>query len=127
VDELGRFFIVDRIKELIKVKGNQVAPAELEALLLEHPAIVDVAVIGIPTPDGDEKPMAFVVKHPSLAVSVQEVEDFVKDKTVRYKWLAGGVEWTTEIPKSPSGKILRRQLREQMKEKLKQERNTAKL
>lgn len=54
IDDAGHFFIVDRIKELIKVKGNQVAPAELEALLLEHPAVADVAVIGITNTDGDE-------------------------------------------------------------------------
>jgi len=62
VDHDGMFFIVDRKKELIKVKGNQVAPAQLEALLLEHPGIADAAVIGMLTEDGNEKPRAFVVR-----------------------------------------------------------------
>jgi len=116
VDDRGNFFIVDRKKELIKVKGNQVAPAELEALLLEHPAVADVAVIGMPTEDGDEKPRAFVVLQPdttSQRVTPEEIANFVQDKVVRYKRLAGGVEFVDSIPKNPSGKILRRLLRDQ--------------
>lgn len=120
VSESGSFFIVDRKKELIKVKGNQVAPAELEALLLEHPAIADVAVIGMPTPDGDEAPRAFVVRQASEAgkkVTEEEVKKFVEGKVVRYKRLAGGVTFVESIPKNPSGKILRRQLRDEYKVK----------
>ncbi|KAK5949814.1 hypothetical protein OHC33_009203 [Knufia fluminis] len=112
VDEDGMFFIVDRIKELIKVKGNQVAPAELEALILDHKAIADVAVIGLPTLDGDERPKAFCVKQPGAQVTEQDVIDFVKDKVIHYKRLNGGVEFVDAIPKNPSGKILRRQLRD---------------
>ena len=113
VDEHGTFFIVDRIKELIKVKGNQVAPAELEALILDHKHVADVAVIGIPTPDGDEKPRAYVVRQPGSEgkVTEQDIMDFVKDKVVRYKRLEGAV-FVDTIPKNPSGKILRRQLRD---------------
>ncbi|KAJ9652740.1 hypothetical protein H2198_008012 [Neophaeococcomyces mojaviensis] len=102
IDDAGHFFIVDRIKELIKVKGNQVAPAELEALLLEHPA-----------------PRAFVVRQPDVASQKTTKDDlirFVESKVIRYKRLAGGVEWVTAIPKNPSGKILRRQLRNSMKQ-----------
>lgn len=120
VDENGLFTIVDRKKELIKVKGNQVAPAELEALLLEHPAIADAAVIGMPTPDGDEAPRAFVVLQPddtSQKTTVEEVQNFVKDKVARHKRLTGGVTWIDAVPKNPSGKILRRQLRDQYKSK----------
>lgn len=120
VDDDGCFFIVDRIKELIKVKGNQVAPAELEALIIEHSAIQDVAVIGIPTPDGDEIPRAYCVKQPGAEVSEQEIRDFVKDKVIYYKRLAGGCEFVDAIPKNPSGKILRRQLRELAAKKAKQ-------
>lgn len=120
VDEEGCFFIVDRMKELIKVKGNQVAPAELEALIIEHPAVQDVAVIGLPTPDGDEKPKAFCVKQPGAKVSEQEICDFVKDKVVHYKRLAAGCEFVEAIPKNPSGKILRRQLRDLAAQKAKQ-------
>lgn len=125
VDEKGHFFIVDRIKELIKVKGNQVAPAELEALLLDHPAVQDVAVIGLPTEDGDEKPRAYIVKQPGVQVAEKEVSEFVHDKVVPYKRLAGGVEFIDAIPKNPSGKILRRQLRDMAAKKMKE--NRAKL
>jgi len=123
VDEHGKFFIVDRKKELIKVKGNQVAPAELEALLLEHPAIADVAVIGMPTADGDEKPRAFVVRQPdekSQRITAEEIAKFIEDKVVRYKRLAGGVEFLEVIPKNPSGKILRRHLRDEAKVRMEQ-------
>ncbi|KIW98274.1 uncharacterized protein Z519_01858 [Cladophialophora bantiana CBS 173.52] len=115
VDNEGCFYIVDRIKELIKVKANQVAPAELESLILEHPAVADVAVIGIPTTDGDERPRAFVLRQPHIQVSEQEIFDYVKERTVAYKWLTAGVQWVDAIPKNPSGKILRRQLREASK------------
>lgn len=124
VDEEGRFFIVDRKKELIKVKGNQVAPAELEALLLEHPAIADAAVIGMPTPDGDEKPRAFVVRQAGTdaqKLTADDVKQFVESKVVRYKRLAGGVEFLDTIPKNPSGKILRRQLRDATRERMRKE------
>lgn len=111
---------MDRKKELIKVKGNQVAPAELEALLLEHPAIADVAVIGMPTPDGDEAPRAFVVRQTGEAgknVTEDEITKFVENKVVRYKRLKGGVGFLDSIPKNPSGKILRRELRDRFKVK----------
>ncbi|KIV97719.1 hypothetical protein PV10_01432 [Exophiala mesophila] len=111
----GEFVIVDRLKELIKVKGHQVAPAELEALLLEHPAINDAAVIGIPTPDGDESPHAFIVREPSKAGNLMtaiEIQKFVEAKVARYKRLSGGATFVEEIPRNPSGKILRRQLRD---------------
>lgn len=77
-DEKGLFYITDRLKELIKVKGLQVAPAELEALLLTHPKITDVAVIGVPDERLGEAPKAFVVKKEGL--SENEVEDFVAGK-----------------------------------------------
>lgn len=121
VDEAGMFHIVDRKKELIKVKGNQVAPAELEALLLEHDAIADAAVIGMPTEDGDEAPRAFVVRQPGKNVGEDEVKKFIEGKVVRYKFLKGGVEFVDVIPKNPSGKILRRQIRDAAKERLKKE------
>lgn len=120
VDEEGHFFIVDRIKELIKVKGNQVAPAELEALILDHPGVSDVAVIGIQTPDGDEKPRAYCVRQHGEAgqkVTETDVAKFVENKVIRYKRLTGGVEFVDAIPKNPSGKILRRQLRDMAKKK----------
>lgn len=122
VDEEGKFYIVDRKKELIKVKGNQVAPAELEALLLEHPAVADAAVIGVPTPDGDESPRAYVMLQPdekSKATKPNEIAAFVAKNVARHKKLTGGVYFIDSIPKNPSGKIMRRLLRDQAKEEQK--------
>ncbi|CAI4212640.1 unnamed protein product [Parascedosporium putredinis] len=113
--------IVDRIKELIKVKGHQVAPAELEAHILAHPDVDDVAVIQIPDLKSGEVPKAFVVKA-SHATSRSDQElaaiitKHVEDHKAHYKWIKGGVEFLDAIPKSPSGKILRRLLRDQEKE-----------
>ncbi|XGW09723.1 hypothetical protein V3C99_011751 [Haemonchus contortus] len=111
VDEYRNLFIVDRLKELIKVKGLQVAPAELEDLLLAHPLIRDAAVIGVPDKKAGELPKAFVVRA-SDALTEEEVKLWIKDKVSSYKRLAGGVEFINEIPKSPAGKILRRELRD---------------
>jgi 4-coumarate--CoA ligase len=122
VDEEDKFYIVDRKKELIKVKGNQVAPAELEALLLEHPAIADAAVIGVQTPDGDESPRAYVVLQPdgkSKATKPDEIAAWVAKDVARHKRLTGGVHVIDAIPKNPSGKILRRFLRDQANEEQK--------
>ncbi|KAG4033008.1 hypothetical protein MFRU_005g00320 [Monilinia fructicola] len=120
VDSQNRFFIVDRMKELIKVKGNQVAPAELEALLLEHPGIADVAVIGVTIEDG-EVPRAYVVRSGNengKVLSKEEVVKWVEGRTSRFKWLKGGVGFVEAIPKNPSGKILRKMLREKAKEEM---------
>ncbi|KAF4255143.1 hypothetical protein KXW98_009382 [Aspergillus fumigatus] len=113
-------FIVDRIKELIKVKGLQVAPAELEAHLLTHPAVADCAVIAIPDEAAGEVPKAIVVKSASAGnddeAIIQSIKKHVEDHKARHKWLKGGVRFIDVIPKSPSGKILRRLLRDQEKE-----------
>ncbi|KIW70046.1 hypothetical protein PV04_02357 [Phialophora macrospora] len=114
VDKDGFVIIQDRIKELIKVKGLQVAPAELEDLLLGHPLVEDVAVIGAEDPYAGEVPKAFVVlkdRSYDRARARDELLRFVQDKLSRHKWLDGGVEFVEEIPKSASGKILRRLLR----------------
>ncbi|RYP13591.1 hypothetical protein DL767_010663 [Monosporascus sp. MG133] len=115
------FSIVDRIKELIKVKGHQVAPAELEAHLLSHPAVADCAVIAVPDLDAGEVPKAFVVKSASAALKPDEevtrdICKHVEEHKARYKWLKGGVEFIDVVPKSPSGKILRRLLKDREKE-----------
>ncbi|KAI0391595.1 acetyl-CoA synthetase-like protein [Xylariaceae sp. FL0594] len=108
----GFFFIVDRKKELIKYKGNQVAPAELEAVLISHPKILDAAVIGVPG-EGTEVPRAYLVVANKKEISAQEIIDwFYKQGLSHYKALRGGVVFVDAIPKSPSGKILRRDLRE---------------
>lgn len=115
-------FIVDRIKELIKVKGLQVAPAELEAHLLSHPAVADCAVIPVPDDAAGEVPKAFVVKSGSVGLEendrmvARDICKHVESHKARHKWLKGGVEFLDVIPKSPSGKILRRLLRDKEKE-----------
>lgn len=112
VDNDGYFFIVDRLKELIKYKGFQVPPAELESLLLSHPQVNDAAVIGVPDESCGELPMAFIVRQPGSEVTAQEIVAFVAGHTSPAKRLRGGVRFVVEIPKNPSGKILRRVLRE---------------
>lgn len=106
-DTDGHFFIVDRAKELIKYKGFQVPPAELEALLLTHPAIADAAVIPCPDEEAGEVPKAFVVLRGTA--TAEEIMDFVEERVAPYKKLRF-VEFTDKIPKSASGKILRRML-----------------
>jgi acyl-CoA synthetase (AMP-forming)/AMP-acid ligase II len=108
-DADGHFTIVDRLKELIKYKGYQVAPAELEALLLTHPAVADAAVIGIPDEEAGELPKAFVVARGD--VSAEELLAFVAGQVAPYKKLRR-LEFTDAIPKAPSGKLLRRVLRD---------------
>jgi acyl-CoA synthetase (AMP-forming)/AMP-acid ligase II len=155
-DEEGQFYVVDRLKELIKVKGYQVggpltvtmfglfifshnmaahtvggltslvsmcctyrpslrlcqvAPAELEEILRSHPEIEDAAVFGVPNERAGEVPRAFVVpRRPDI--SEEDVKQFVAAKVSEHKWLKGGVQFVTRIPKSPSGKILRRDLKD---------------
>jgi acyl-CoA synthetase (AMP-forming)/AMP-acid ligase II len=106
-DDEGFFFIVDRAKELIKYKGFQVAPAELEAVLLTHPSVADAAVIPVPDDEAGEIPKAFVVKRAD--VGVEEVVAYVAARVAPHKKVRR-VEFIEQIPKSPSGKILRRVL-----------------
>jgi acyl-CoA synthetase (AMP-forming)/AMP-acid ligase II len=110
-DEDGFFRIVDRLKELIKYKGYQVPPAELEALLAAHPAVADVAVIGVPDEEAGELPKAFVVPAAEEEIDPEELIAWVADRVAPQKRIRL-VEITDEIPKSPSGKILRRLLAE---------------
>ena len=110
VDDEGSFAIVDRLKELIKYKGYQVAPAELEAVLLTHPSVADAAVIPSPDLETGEVPKAFVVlRNP---VTAEELMAFVADRVAPHKKVRR-VEFIDRIPKSPTGKILRRVLVEQ--------------
>jgi 4-coumarate--CoA ligase len=110
-DEDGHLYIVDRVKELIKYKGFQVPPAELEALLITHPDVADVAVIGVPDDEAGELPKAFIVRREGSSVSETDLQDFVKEKVASYKQVRQ-VAFVDEIPKSASGKILRRMLRD---------------
>jgi long-chain acyl-CoA synthetase len=111
LDEDGYAYIVDRKKEMIKYKGFGIAPAEMEALLLEHPAIVDSAVIGVPDESGEELPKGFVVLRAGSTLTPDEVIAFANGKLAGYKKLHF-VEIIQAIPKTASGKILRRELRE---------------
>ena len=110
VDENGFFYIVDRLKELIKYKGYQVAPAELEAVLVSHPKVRDAGVIGVLNEDGEEIPKACVVCDDGL--EGEELMAYVAERVAPYKRVRE-VEFVDEVPKSASGKILRRLLREQ--------------
>lgn len=114
-DNEKQFFIVDRIKELIKWKGYQVPPAEIEGVLLSHLKIRDAAVIGVPDDLVGELPLAFVVKADDN-LTEDEVIQFVAKSASPAKRLHGGVRFIKEIPKNPSGKILRRELRELVKQ-----------
>jgi 4-coumarate--CoA ligase len=111
VDEDHHVSIVDRVKELIKYKGFQVPPAELEALIVSHPKVLDVAVIGIPDDEAGELPKAFVVAVPGSGITAEELQEYVAEHVSSYKRIRI-VEFVDEIPKSPSGKILRRLLRD---------------
>jgi acyl-CoA synthetase (AMP-forming)/AMP-acid ligase II len=115
VDEDGWWFVVDRVKELIKYKGYQVAPAELEALLLSSPDVQDVAVIGVHDDDGEEIPKAFIVRTPGSTATEDDLMAFVAEQAAPYKRVRR-VEFIEAVPKSASGKILRRQLRDKERE-----------
>lgn len=133
------------MKEMIKVKGFQVAPAELEGHLIDHPSVAEVGVIGVPDEYAGELPLAFIVLRQQAAEEIKnnpgatsslktEIfrvsacvacmgvyadswNQFVMDAKSRYKWLDGGIEFVDSIPKSPSGKILRRTLRDSVVKK----------
>jgi acyl-CoA synthetase (AMP-forming)/AMP-acid ligase II len=108
-DEDGWFYLVDRVKELIKYKGFQVAPAELEAVLLEHPGVADAAVVASPDEEAGEVPKAFIVTADDADLDIEDVKAFVAARVASYKQLRR-VELTDAIPKSASGKVLRRVL-----------------
>ncbi|KAF9890638.1 hypothetical protein FE257_005769 [Aspergillus nanangensis] len=121
-DAHNNFYITDRVKELIKYKGFQVAPAELEGILIDHVAVDDVAVIGVER-DGTEVPLAYVVrssKSKSSGVSADQeaanIGEWLGNKVAYHKKLRGGVQFIDQIPKSATGKVLRRVLKERAKE-----------
>lgn len=110
-DSDGYLFVVDRVKELIKYKGLQVAPAELEGVIQAHPEVADVAVIPVPDTEAGEIPKAFVVRKPNVAVTAEAIMAYVADRVSSHKKVRE-VEFIDAIPKVPSGKILRRELRD---------------
>ena len=103
VDAKGHLRIVDRLKELIKYKGHQVAPAELEDVLLSHPSIADAAVIGIPDEAAGEVPRAFVKIQAGATLEEKEVVDYVNERVGAFSWLRGGAEFIDAIPKGKRG------------------------
>jgi 4-coumarate--CoA ligase len=116
VDDDDEIFIVDRLKEIIKYKGLQVAPAELEALLITHPSIIDAAVVGKQVePEIGEIPVAFVAKAEGSELSEDDVKQFVAKEVIYYKKVRE-VIFVDKIPKAPSGKILRKELRKQLQQ-----------
>jgi len=113
-DEGGFFHVFDRMKELIKVKGLQVAPSELEDLLLSHPDIEDAAVIGIPDDVAGELPRAYIVPSKNKKISKDAIMEFTNAKVAPHKRLKGGIHFIDSIPKTQTGKILRRELKAQV-------------
>lgn len=119
VDADGYLYVVDRLKELIKYKGFQVAPAELEGILLVHEAIADAAVVPVPDEEAGELPKAYIVLKPHWTVTAEEIMAFVAERVAPHKKIRQ-VEFVNEIPKSASGKILRRLLIQRERELRKQ-------
>jgi acyl-CoA synthetase (AMP-forming)/AMP-acid ligase II len=117
-----KWYIVDRKKELIKVRGFQVAPSELEGVLLSHAHIADAAVIGALAPASEnEFPRAYIVRKPGVEAATLDkkaVKDYMGERLAKYKRLDGGVVFTDAIPRNASGKILKRILREQAKKEM---------
>lgn len=110
-DENGLLYISDRMKELIKVNSLQVAPAELEGILREHPAILDAVVVGIPNATYGEVPRAFIVRRPDANLTENDVKAFVSKQVAKHKQLTGGVQFIETIPKTATGKILRKDVK----------------
>lgn len=110
-NDTGLFYISDRMKELIKVNANQVAPAELEGILREHPDVLEAVVIGIKHPKCGEVPKAFVVRRSDSKTTEEDIQQFVAKQVIKYKHLTGGVQFVEQIPKTATGKILRREVR----------------
>lgn len=113
-DSGGHIFLVDRLKELIKYKGFQVAPAELEDIIQSHPDVLDAAVVGAPDETAGEIPMAFVVRKDSSTLDASELMHFVAARIAPHKRVRA-VEFIDQIPKSPTGKILRRVLKDRVR------------
>lgn len=119
IDKDNNLFLTDRYKEIIKYNGFQVAPAQLEGLLIGHPAVNDVAVIGVYSEDrATEMPRAYVVirdGHDPSTELEQDILDWLHKKVAPYKRLRGGIRFIKEVPKSAAGKVLRRVLLDQAK------------
>ncbi|GAB1860349.1 Luciferin 4-monooxygenase [Camponotus japonicus] len=111
MDEDGELFVIDRIKDLIKYRGHQISPGEIEGVLMSHPAVLEVAVIGVSHATNDEHPIAFVTKIPEAEVTEQELIDLVADNMMDQYKLRAGVIFLNALPRTNSGKIAKREIR----------------
>ncbi|OOF98442.1 hypothetical protein ASPCADRAFT_165017 [Aspergillus carbonarius ITEM 5010] len=111
VDDEGNWYIVDRKKDLIKVCGSHVSPVEIESVLLQHPRVSDVGVIGVAVNE-DEGPRAYIQTFPKTSVSAEEIHQLISEKLPPYKRLSGGISFIEKIPRNASGKVLRSELRQ---------------
>ncbi|KAK2191331.1 hypothetical protein NP493_54g04044 [Ridgeia piscesae] len=116
-DEDGYFFVIDRLKELMKYNSHQVVPSELEAVLLTHPDVVDAGVFGLPDPQAGELPTALVVRAPGATTTEKDIQDYVKDKVASFKRLRGGVFFVASVPRTLTGKVIRRAMRSMLSAK----------
>lgn len=112
-DEHAMVYIADRIKELIKVKGFQVPPAELEEIIRDYPGVSEAAVIGIPHEQHGESPRAYVIPKANSTVDPKKLDEYVSSKVATHKRLTGGIAVVDSFPKTASGKILRKELKAQ--------------
>jgi long-chain acyl-CoA synthetase len=118
MDEDGFFYIVQRKKDMIIVSGFNVYPNEVEDVLFTHPAVLEVAVIGVPDPYRGEAVKAFIMLRPGASATADEVIDFCRANLAKYK-VPSLIEFMTSLPKSAVGKVLRRELREMESQKQK--------
>jgi long-chain acyl-CoA synthetase len=110
LDQDGFLFITDRIKDMIVAGGVNIYPAEIEKVLVQHPAVIDAAVIGIPQDDFGEQPMAFIVAEPAADLTEQAVLEFLQERLASYK-RPRRFAFVDELPVSPMGKVLKQELR----------------